>query len=286
MKKVNLFLKTIPLAGLIFLFQNCSRDEPEKNNDTALHNENAVMQLSYELEAVTYQEILSPGENTDFNFLDEIAAEAIASRQSINIKIYQDGSTEFLIEEKKPKRISTPSTFEDVLPNDIPPIVKTRISAGMAYFYDAEENLVSQHPMEENSGMLEQINRLMGLYDWEESAKAEGAEIETLANGSLLIRKPVPGQNNEQGPFTRSAGQAYTEELIVPDLNLLLGSSLHQGDGELLSRMVYKYAYQEDQDSWYPERIDYEEYASNEVTGSDYVSKTIYYFDNYSLKAQ
>ena len=67
-------------------------------------------------------------------------------------------------------------------------------------------------------------------------------------------------------------------------LNLLLKSSLREADGQLVSRMVNRHTYQEDQDQWVPEQVYYEEYGTDEATGSQYVSRTTYYYDNYSLQ--
>ena len=137
--------------------------------------------------------------------------------------------------------------------------------------------------MEEDYSMRDQIAVLTGNYDWKAEAEAVGGRVELLEEGRLLIRKPVPSDIQE-GPALRTTAGRYTEDVVIPDLNLLLGSSLFEANGELVSRMVNKYNYQEDKDQWQPELMYYEEHGTNEVTGSQYVSKTTYYYDNYSLQ--
>ena len=51
----------------------------------------------------------------------------------------------------------------------------------------------------------------------------------------------------------------------------------------MTGRRGNKYNYQEDKDQWQPELMYYEEHETNEVTDSQYTTKTTYYCDNYSL---
>ena len=190
----------------------------------------------------------------------------------------------YSIEERHPEHIDIPSPFEGVPASDVPPIAKTKITAGMAYFYDSRDNLLYQHAVEEDYGMQDQIAVLTGKYDWKAEAEAVGGKIEALEEGLISIRKPVLSTNQTEGPALRTAAGRYTEDVIVPDLNLLLGSSLFEADGKLVSRMVNKFNYQEDKDQWQPEMMYYEEHGTNEVTGSQYISKTTYYYENYSLE--
>ena len=243
------------------------------------------MRLSYELEAITHQEVVSPGKSEGFSFIDEIAGETVASRQAVNVVVYADGRADYLIEERHPEHIDIPSSFEGVPANDIPSVAKTKVTGGMAYFYDNQDNLLYQHPMEEDYGMRDQIAVLTGKYDWKAEAEAVGGKVEELEEGRLLIRKPAPDiAPQEEGPALRTAAGRYTEDVVIPELNLLLGSSLFEANGELVSQMVNKYTYQEDKKQWQPELMYYEEHGINEVTGSQYVSKTTYYYDNYSLQ--
>ena len=243
-----------------------------------------AMRLSYELEAMTHREVLEPGKSSSLTFLDEIASEPVASRQAISIVAFADGSTDYLIEKRSPERILLPDPFEGVPPNDTPPVVRTKITSGTAYFYDAQDNLLYQHPMEEDYAMYDQMLRLTGQYDWEADAQAEGATVERLNETTLKIIRPVPNEGIAEGPAQRTTSGRYTEEVVVPDLNLLLGSSLYEADGTLVSRMVNKYNYEEDKDEYIPELMYYEEYGTNETIGSQYVSYTTYYYDDYSLQ--
>lgn len=69
----------------------------------------------------------------------------------------------------------------------------------------------------------------------------------------------------------------------MKDLNLLLGCSLHQADGTVVSRTVFKYEYKEDQGRWLPDMSYYEEYAMNEATGSHYTLKTTSYYKDFTV---
>ncbi|MFP4091750.1 MAG: hypothetical protein ACLFUB_17215 [Cyclobacteriaceae bacterium] len=284
----NIRFLTFAGGGILLFLLACSpelTEEARQSSRFPTSDQATQLKLSFELEAITRQEIVSSGGKADLNFLDEISSEPVASRQAVQLAIYPDGRSEYLIEEQEPQLFSLPSDFEGVPPDDIPPIVKTKISGGMAYFYDAQDVLLYEHPMEEDYFLAEQIARLSGQYDWAIQAKAEGAEVETLDGGTLLIRKAVPAEEMPSGPAMRMAGR-YTEEVVVPELNLLLGASLHEADGSLVSRMVYKYNYLEDKDQWIPEKMWYEEHGTNATTGSQYISKTNYYIDNYNLQTK
>ena len=263
--------------------QACSKEETPLLSSTT-NDQPVAMRLSYELEAITHREIISAGQNTNLTFLDEIASEPVVDRQAINISVFEDGSADYLIEKRTPQRLSLPSWFEGVPPNDMPPIDKTKVAGGMAYFYDAQDNLIYQHPIEEDYAMKEQMLRLTGQYDWETEAKAAGAKVESISEGILRIRRTVSDEGFTEGPALRTAAGRYTEEVVVPKLNLLLGNSLHEADGTLISRTVNKYSHQEDEGTWIPEQMYYEEHGTDGVTGSAYVLRTTYYYDNYSLQ--
>ncbi len=263
--------------------QACSKEETPLLSST-INTQPVAMRLSYELEAITHREILSARQNTNLTFLDEIASEPVVDRQAVDILVFEDGSADYLIEKRTPERMSLPSWFEGVPPNDMPPINKTKITKGIAYFYDAQDNLIYQHPMEEDYAMGEQMKRLTGQYDWETEAKAAGAEVKSLSEGIIRIRRAVPDEGITEGSALRTAAGRYTEEVVMPGLNLVLGNSMHEADGTLISRTMNKYSQREDKGAWVPEQMYYEEHGIDEVTGSAYVSRTTYYYDNYSLQ--
>ena len=150
-------------------FYRCAPDKELSKKDSSFFpnpGKPAALRLSYELEAITYQDIVSSGENKDFSFIDEIAGEPMASRQAINVVVYTDGSADYLIEEQTPEHIDLPSPFEGVPANDLSPVVKTKVTGGIASFYDDQDNLVYQHPMEEDYSMRDQIAVHTGNYDW------------------------------------------------------------------------------------------------------------------------
>ena len=262
--------------------QSCSKEETPLSSSTT--DQPVAMRLSYELEAITHREIISAGQNTNLAFLDEIASEPVVDRQAVDILVFEDGSADYLIEKREPQRLKLPSPFEGVPLDDTPPIVKTKVTGGMAYFYGERDDLLYQHPVEENYAFLRHMDQLTGEYNWEAAAQAEGATLEQRGEGILLIRRPVVDEISTEGPALRSTPGRYTEEVILKSLNLLLKSSLREADGQLVSRMVNRHTYQEDQDQWVPEQVYYEEYGTDEATGSQYVSRTTYYYDNYSLQ--
>ena len=147
--------------------------------------------------------------------------------------------------------------------------------------YDKTETLLYEHPIEKNYEAGAGINRLIGNYDWKNYANQPGAVIEVLTDDTYLIRKPVP-EGEVANLLQKSVGW-YTEEVIVEDLNLLLGCSLHEADGSVISRTVFKYDYSEDQDRWLPEMSYYEEVAVNEATGSQYVLQTTSYYEGFAI---
>lgn len=281
------FLTRCLPVGSVLLLAACAPESEltqKDSNHFSEQNKPVAMRLSYELEAITHRETLNAGPNADLAFLDEIASEPVVDRQAVGILIFEDGSADYLIEKRAPQRLVLPSPFEGVPADDTPPIVKTKVTGGMAHFYGEQDNLLHQHPVEENYTMLTQMAQLTGEYNWEEEAKAEGVTVEAVSKGVLLIRRPAPDETGTEGLALRSAGGRYTEEVIIRNLNLLLKSSLFEADGQLVSRAVNRHAYQKDKDQWVPERVYYEEYGTDETTGSQYVSKTTYYYDNYSIQ--
>ncbi len=277
--------KYLPMAGLTFLVA-CSPENELSTVDSGnlgKQDKSIAMTLSYELESLSQREYLSSGAKGNFAFLDDIASEPITNRQAFHVTVFEDGSADYLIEERSPKLFSVPPSFEGVPLDDTAPVTKTKITNGIAYLYDAHDNLMYQHAMKEDFAMRELMLRLTGRYNWEAEAKAKGATVENLNENTILIRKAVL-ENGSNEPAFRTKSGRYVEEVIVPDLNILLGSSLHEANGDVVSRMTYKYDYREAKDQWVPKQMYYEEFAIDEVTGSRYVSRTNFYFENYVLQ--
>ena len=236
--------------------------------------------VSYDLEIITRRDLIKEGQE-NLTFIDQIAGEELASRQTINAGIHADGSVDLVIVEQSPKIDVTGGLRGGNLPNLSPSIFKTEIANGTIRMYDKTETLLYEHPIEKNYEAGAGINRLIGNYDWKNYANQPGAVIEVLTDDTYLIRKPVP-EGEVANLLQKSVGW-YTEEVIVEDLNLLLGCSLHEADGSVISRTVFKYDYSEDQDRWLPEMSYYEEVAVNEATGSQYMLQTTSYYEGFAI---
>jgi hypothetical protein len=153
------------------------------------------------------------------------------------------------------------------------------------YFYSKSGNLLHSQPIDFETTILTDIEKLLGNVDWLANARTEGVEVEHIKDQSYIIRRPVELEPDSEDMKVneKSLTGAYTEELIVADLNLLIGTSLHEADGSIIMKMIYKYRFDEACDRWLPKLCYSEEFENDPTTGSKLVTKTTDYYDNFQI---
>ena len=234
--------------------------------------------VSFDLETVTKRKVSQKGEAA-LAFIDQIAGEEIASRQNISIGVRADGRTDYVIIEKNATIDVMGGHRDNNLPNISPAVYKTVIVDGMIQLFDRSDNLLYEQLTTDIPTAITGVDRLLGRFDF--STYAQDGTVERLNEETYLIRKSVP--ESVDPSFVQKNMGWYTEEVVIEDLNLLLGCSLHKADGTVVSRTVFKYDYIEGLDRWLPEVSFYEELAINETTGSHYALQTTTHYQNFTI---
>jgi len=264
------------LMGLLFL-SACSEETSITASDEG--DRFAIMQLSFDLESVSFGEILDRG-NEGPAYLDDIGTEMSAIRQSVEIMVYPDGRTDYTLIKQEPKH-ATEHVFTEAPPgDDVPVIHRTEVRGRTISFYTKAGTKIAQQELDDDFSLLEDIQKIKGTFDWEKDARESGATVEQLTENTIRIQKPFDlpeGKNNEH---LKSSG-AYFEQIYVTDLGLVLGGSLYDGDGVKLFQSVNKYTYREAEEDWVPEIVYYEDHQVNPVTRTSYVTKTTNYYENW-----
>ena len=283
---MNSTSKVLIAMLLLALLTACTPDELETRDASppfAGREQFLTTRVSFDLESVTERKITSRGPNDNLAFLDDIASEIVASRQFVQVGVYPDGRADYVVEERVPSFDPNGGYKHNSLPNDLPSIHRTEVIAGIAYFYDRNGNLLSQHDTGNDNAMRRQVDQLTGTYKWMDEALEEGAEIEELDDNTIIIRRPYKEETSEPGSVSTKAVKGYTEEVVVTDLNILLGHSLHEADGTLLMRTIFKYSEPNAEGLWLPEMSYTEEYGTDEVTGTTYIEKTTNTFNDFQV---
>ena len=98
-----------------------------------------ALEIRYEVETVSYQRTKAPDDKA-VHAMDAIRAMPIVERQKVDLKVAQDGTTEWLIEKQAPKNPAPDRYAPGVPPDPDPDITTIKIKGGVAHFYDERGN--------------------------------------------------------------------------------------------------------------------------------------------------
>ena len=280
----------------VSLMQGCSPDFLEQNTADASFEE-GVLTLDYEAEIVTWQEV---GDAKKATFLDKIHGMAHASHSKVHAEVYEDGTSAWRIEKLEPKHnVKVP----DQTPADPSPQTKlTRIDrSGKGYFYSNTGTLLSEHdvPVQSCKELLERFKEgqnpsvaysLVGVQGQQAvseiitAAKANGAEVERLADGNISIRTAMPKTSFKNG---RATVDEYTGvDIYNEKRRLLIGSRLYDKANKLVTEVFYGYRKANNKNKIEPSVIYQKTYTVDPVTGGAKTSVTNTYFETISAKTK
>lgn len=200
--------KLIVCVAVVSSLMACERfvgdgdiSQPSFNPDSPI-----ALDMSYDLETVSYTKLVNPNDAGKMAFLYEHSAKPSVARQKVEVLVYTSGQSDWTITALKPS-ITIPTGREKIPADDSPKTVKTRLFNGTAYFYDRNNKLIRQHSMQTPSlgSVLATLNADAGYaspvarvaakgIDVEErikKAKANGARVTELSPTVVAIRSVV-----------------------------------------------------------------------------------------------
>lgn len=246
---------------ILTAFSLCFCSDPdvsEKPGVLTKTNQPGLLKIQFDAEVLKFQEVEDP---TKMSGLQLITASPKALRSKIDIDVYEDGSSAWVIEKAAPKQQVEESHL--TAPDPSPQTKITRIDrAGLASFYDANGKLLRQHavPVQLFTEVVNEVKanpsaafgavgipsagRLKKMLA---DATASGAIVQDLGNGKISIRtKQGPAAS---GAVARSSteGNYSAVDILDTRLNLVLGSTLYDAKGETVSKAFYKYTFKNGQ---------------------------------------
>ncbi len=248
--------RLLPLA-LILLIISCSKNELNNSPTSATKSTNpGIVRISFDAEAFKMSQLADPAKASAFEIT---AAAPRADRQKIDIDIYEDGTSAWVMEKQQPKN--------DVKEHHLTPIDSTiretqttQIDrAGNATYYDNTGSLIRQHKLTIPSfnTLVSEIKRdptaafgAVGVPSTERlkqvlaNAAAVGAVVQDLGNGVTSIRIPHASPVSNAAARTSGSGDYHSVDIINTQLNLVLGSTLYDANEEVVSKVYYAYTFE------------------------------------------
>jgi hypothetical protein len=244
--------------ALVLLIISCSKNELNDSPTSATKSTSpGVARISFDAEAFKLSQLADSAKASAF---EKTAAAPRADRQKIDIDIYEDGTSAWVMEKQQPKN--------DVKEHHLTPVdttiretQTTRIDrAGNATYYDNTGSLIRQHKLTIPSfnTLANEIKRdpsaafgAVGVPSAERlkqllsTATASGAIIQDLGNGKTSIRTThtTPTATNAAAKTTGS-GNYHSVDIIDTRLNLVLGSTLYDANEEVVSKAYYAYTFE------------------------------------------
>lgn len=242
-----------------FMVSFCSKtelgDSPTTSQQT---NIPGMLRISFDAESLKFQEISDGTEATE---LERISAAPRADRQKIDIDIYEDGTSAWVMEKQEPKH--------DVAEHHLTPVDSTiketqttKIDrSGMASYYDNKGSLIRQNSLKipSFSALVNEIKKdpnaafgVVGLPSAERlkklltSSLANGGSVQDLGNGLTSIRTPHEAASQfNVAAKTSGAASYHSVDIIDTNLNLVVGSTLYDAKEEVVSKTYYAYTFEE-----------------------------------------
>lgn len=233
--------------------------QPSFNADSPI-----ALEMSYDLETVSYTKLINPNDAGKMAFLYEHSAKPSVSRQKVEVSVYMSGQTDWTITALKPS-LTIPTGRENIPADDSPKTAKTRMFGGTAYFYDRNNKLIRQHPMQTPSfgSVLNTLTADAGyaspaarvaakgidVEDRIKKAKDKGARVTELSKTVVAIRSVVNRATiDPNNPYSGKNPLYSTVELIDRKNKTLIGATLYNERDKVISRVMHKYILTGDKD--------------------------------------
>ncbi|QMW01476.1 hypothetical protein [Spirosoma foliorum] len=279
----------------VFLLQSCTRLEmlSDVSQSANASPQKGAIELHYEAENVTYQELDKANASTAF---DKIHAMANAHRSKIDLQIYEDGTSAWKMTKLTPKH--------DVKINDLTPVnpmPQTRTTqvdrSGMGFFYGDDGKLLHKHavPTKSFGDLVAQVKKnpeaiysALGVKPKQRideiiaNAKANGAIVTDLGNNNISVRQSVVEAQMPSSNRARVPSSNYKSvDIINTNLNVVVGSALYDENEKLVSQVYYRYKINEER-KLVPEAMYMKTWTTLEKTGKTVITISNTYFDNVS----
>lgn len=277
---------------IVFFVASCGKPEAEDTTDavsaSVKANTPGLIKIQFDAEVISFQEVQDTKAATD---LQLIGAAPKASRSKIDLDVYEDGTSAWVIEKLEPKHNVKQEHLTP--PDPSPQMQTTRIDrSGMGYFYDKEGNLLNQHtvPVQSFKQVVDEVKsdpkaaygvvgapsatRLKKLL---ETATRNGGTVQDMGNGLTSVRM-YHGAASTGAVRTTGSGP-YSVDMIDTNLNLLIGSTLYDEKDETLSKAYYSYTFEGDKAI--PQAV-YQELWNTEADGRKVKSITNTYYYQFS----
>ena len=262
--KNKLFCQLFTVASSVFsllLLASCNHFVDTNDNAPTLANADAILKISYELETITVTKKMD--DNAKPDPLYEIRARPLVNRALIDLKISDDGNSEWEIRNLEPT-FSIPSPQANIPPDNSAKTARTRISNGVAYFYDKDQKLLRTHQMQ-LPNFQDLLNSIKGTLDPVsvvsariangggeidvkekiEQAIRKGHQITELGKGLLAIRAKID-RNGKGTQFDGKEQQFTSVDILDTNAKVIVGTSMYDQNEILVSRMIYKHKYEKD----------------------------------------
>ena len=254
--------KLLPPRVLVFLliaFFLCYCSKPELSDTLIVSKVNipGLLKIQFDAEVLKFQEVQDASK---ISVLQLIGAAPKALRSKIDIDVYEDGSTAWVIEKLEPRHDVKEHHLTP--PDPSPQTQTTHIDkAGLGSFFDAKGKLLRQHqiPVQSFKQVVDEVkanpNAVFGavgipfadrLQKLLAKAIKNGATVQDLGNGLTSIRTKQ-GPQTLANPSVRTATEGdYTSvDIIDANLNLVIGSTLTNVKGETVSKSFYSYTFKD-----------------------------------------
>lgn len=268
----------------------CSPDELQDSGPTAdsallttANSSGTTMLL--ELETISRTTVTGPGPDPSQEWLTESIGQPHAERQKMGVHIGIGNNFELVTEAMEPRRHEIADPFAEVPPSSLPPTHRTVFRDGQLSLYTKSGDLLYRQPMEVEQVLSDDVQRILGEYDYLAEANKTGAKVEAIGEDTYIIHRPVTLEEYDEELGLQQT-TAIQEEVVVADLNLLLGMGLATTEGEQLSRTTFRYTYSDAAGRWLPETSYSTFHEVDPTTGSQLTTRVTSYFDNLSIHEQ
>ena len=268
----------------------CKPSIEENTLDLSVAYDKAPVQVSYEMESISFTELVS--KNTSTEFLYKIAAKPNVTHLKVYAGIFEDGTSEWVMEHLVPT-FKIPSAQSEIPQDDSPQTRRTHIKNGIGYFYDLNDKLIRSQavPMRAFNDLVELLKndqkrdkatvaaRIIagGNINVEQrlaEARAKGYIVTDIpASMTITIRSTVDRNTvYPNQPYDPAAPRFTNVELIHRYMKVMMGSTLYDAQGNIVSQMGYRYTTGADGQTEL-EQIHQEVYGTDN-TGAAFVTRT------------
>jgi hypothetical protein len=236
--KFKLFFK-IALFACILLAMACKHDAVSDGANGLLGGEDCAYSLKYDAEVTMTTKPASLADMGRLAPQDRVDLMPQTSRSTIDFCLKKNGSSEWLIEKKKPEHVFEAKSY--TLPDPSPKIKIVRIKDDRATFIDENGKVIKESPFEVNQltiglkDMIKIANNINPTGDFDKmlaDARKDGATVSELGGGTYNLTKKLS-----------SPTEAVTVTVTLDKtVGRIVGNAIHDNLGKPKYTVIYNYA--------------------------------------------